>query len=303
MDKNLYIYSYLAGYIEGDGYIGVPKFPGERFMSGRLKYPTIQIAFPTKDLPLAQFFLTIIGKGSLLKKKGVNAYILTFNNKESILFIAKAICNYMRTPKLNSLNELLCYYNLQPVSLTENCLSLDAWLAGFIDADGSFQVRSSNLLFLKKNNFNLLNSPCVSNERGFSEKNKKFSRFSCSFELSQRLMDKSGDPLYPILNKIGIFLKTNVKQTVAQRAKNELRIKTNSLLSNNILLNYLKTYPLLSSKHLDFLDWCQVLKIVEAKNHKLESGKKEIIKLKLKMNNNRTDFNWDHLTSIWGKLI
>lgn len=250
MDKNLYIYSYLAGYIEGDGYIGVPIYPGERFKSGRLKYPTIQISFPTKDLPLAQLFLTIIGEGSLLKKKGVNAYILTFNNKESILFIAKAIRNYMRTPKLNSLNELLRYYNLPPVSLNDNCLSLDAWLAGFIDADGSFQVRSSNILplvceanYLSKRE----KIPCASIE---GSAKKKFSRFSCSFELSQRFLDKSGDTLSPILNKIGIFLKTNVKQT----KRNDLRIKTGSLLSNNILLNYLKTYPLLSSKHLDFLD-------------------------------------------------
>lgn len=268
--------SYIAGYVEGDGYIGIPKYTGERFKSGRIKYPTIQLSFPTKDLPIAQIFLKKIGTGSLIKKKGVNAYILTFNNKESILKIIETIRNYMRTPKINSLNELINYYKLEPAILSKTQLSQDAWLAGFIDADGSFQIRSTS-----------------------KTDKRKYDRLTCSFELSQRKMDKSGDSLNEILQEIGKYLETEVKLT----KRNELRIKTGSLKSNKILKEYLNINPILTSKYLDYLDWSKVLKIIEEKKHKTEDGKKEIINYKSKMNNKRIEYNWNHLTNIWDKLI
>ena len=43
---------YLTGLIEGDGTIIVPKT--ERSENGRLNYPSIQIAFDMRDLPLAR---------------------------------------------------------------------------------------------------------------------------------------------------------------------------------------------------------------------------------------------------------
>jgi hypothetical protein len=42
---------YLTGLIEGDGTIVVPKT--ERSIKGRLNYPSVQIVFHFKDLPLA----------------------------------------------------------------------------------------------------------------------------------------------------------------------------------------------------------------------------------------------------------
>lgn len=44
---------YLAGLIEGDGYIFVPDNPKKRDSKGRLMYPSIQISFSLKDLPFA----------------------------------------------------------------------------------------------------------------------------------------------------------------------------------------------------------------------------------------------------------
>lgn len=117
--------TYLAGYIEGDGYIGAPEFFGERFKSGRLKFPTIQIRFPLKDVPLAQLFLHKIGVGSLLRKKGVNAYVLTINNKESILNIIDRVYPWMRTPKINSLNKIISYYNQDPATCNKPLAKLD----------------------------------------------------------------------------------------------------------------------------------------------------------------------------------
>jgi hypothetical protein len=45
--------------------------------------------------------------GSIRKQKGANAYILTFNSKESILLIVSLINGKMRTPKIEALYRLI----------------------------------------------------------------------------------------------------------------------------------------------------------------------------------------------------
>ena len=84
IEKNKFC-SYLAGLIEGDGTIIVPK--SERSPKGVLNYPSIQIVFHLKDLPLALLIQKNLGHGSLARKKGVNAYILTVNNKLGLLLL------------------------------------------------------------------------------------------------------------------------------------------------------------------------------------------------------------------------
>lgn len=69
--SNTYLSSYVAGLIEGDGTIHVPKT--ERSNKGNLNYPSIQIVFHLKDLPLALLIQKEIGHGSICRKKGVNA--------------------------------------------------------------------------------------------------------------------------------------------------------------------------------------------------------------------------------------
>jgi len=97
--------SYLAGLIEGDGSIIVPKT--ERSLKGKLNYPSIQITFDLRDLPLAIIIQQKLGHGSLQRKKGVNAYILTINNFEGIILIVNIINGYMRTPKIISFHRLI----------------------------------------------------------------------------------------------------------------------------------------------------------------------------------------------------
>lgn len=49
--SNMQFAHYIAGLIEGDGTIHIPK--SERSTKGNLNYPSIQIVFHLKDLPLA----------------------------------------------------------------------------------------------------------------------------------------------------------------------------------------------------------------------------------------------------------
>jgi hypothetical protein len=108
LNKSLFSY-YFTGLIEGDGTIVTPK--ALRSPKGNLNYPAIQIVFHLKDLPLALLVQKELGVGSLSRKKGVNAYILTINSYEGILFIISLINGNMRTPKIHSLNALIDFLN------------------------------------------------------------------------------------------------------------------------------------------------------------------------------------------------
>jgi LAGLIDADG endonuclease len=102
---NLKISSYLSGLIEGDGSIIVPKT--EKLSKGNIHYPSIQMMFHLKDLPLALMIQKEIKNGSLTRKKGVNAYILTINNFDGLILLTSLLNGNMRTPKIYSLYSLI----------------------------------------------------------------------------------------------------------------------------------------------------------------------------------------------------
>lgn len=97
--------SYLAGIIEGDGAIVVPK--QMRSKKGILYYPSIQICFAAKDFPLALMIQKTLAQGSISKRKGQNAYVLSINNNEGVLKVVKLINGHMRTSKWSALNNLI----------------------------------------------------------------------------------------------------------------------------------------------------------------------------------------------------
>lgn len=101
--------SYIAGLIEGDGSIVVPKC--ERSEKGKLNYPSIQKVFQLKDFPLCQVIQKLIGLGTISKKKQSAAYILTINNLEGLLALCRLINGKMRGPKYHQFVLLLSYLN------------------------------------------------------------------------------------------------------------------------------------------------------------------------------------------------
>lgn len=270
---------YLTGLIEGDGTIIVSD--SIRSEKGRLNYPSIQLVFHLKDLPLAMLIQKELGHGSLSKKKGVNAYILTINNIQGLLLIVKLINGKMRTYKIASLNKLIKWLNcryeylcLDLNPLNKELLKDNSWLSGFIEADGHFALRTT--------------------EKG------KYARVECKLEISQRQKDHNNFDNYDFLNEIAIFLLSKVKTIRITSKTPEYRVRTTSLTANLILENYLINYPLFGSKYLDACDWQKAFNIFKEGNHiKDKMINPEILNLKANMNDSRSLFVWDHLQQFY----
>lgn len=273
--------SYITGLIEGDGTIIVPKT--ERSVKGKLNYPSIQIAFDLRDLPLAMIVQKELGYGSISRTKGVNAYRLTVNDKKGLENLVKIINGEFRTVKFNDLNLLIDFLNqrgdscpIEKQQINSEPLQNSSWLSGFIDADGHFFVR------LNKN------------------------KLSSGFDIVQAIRDKKGRSKKEIMERISNLLcpvqggKTvNLKITSKEYCKglDQYIIRFSNLNSNLILIDYLDKFPLFSSKYLNFLDFKYVVNLIRNKTHKKNSLLIENIKKN--MNNNRTVFVWDHLQDFY----
>lgn len=272
---------YLTGLLEGDGTIIVPK--SERSKKGKLNYPSIQIVFHLKDLPLALLIQKNLNHGSISRKKGQNAYVFTINNYEGYILIVNLINGKFRTPKIYALWSLIDWLNnkypninLVKKPLDTSNINSNSWLAGFIEADGHFAVRTT-----------------------LASKDKSM-KLECKFELSQSQIDHEGRNKFYFLNIIAIFLNTVVK-SIRQNSKHpQYRLRTTNLIGNTELSNYLSNFPLFGAKYLDYLDWLEVLNIFKNNKHKNKRLQLDnIISIKSGMNDNRTMFNWDHLQNFY----
>jgi LAGLIDADG endonuclease len=76
-----------------------------------LNYPSIQISFHLKDLPLTLLIQQRLGHGSIIRKKGLNAYVYTINNIEGLLLLIRLLNGKFRTPKIYSLWKLIDWFN------------------------------------------------------------------------------------------------------------------------------------------------------------------------------------------------
>lgn len=138
---------YIAGLIEGDGTIHIPK--SERSTKGNLNYPSIQIVFHLKDLPLALLIQKELGYGSISRKKGLNAYIYTVNNFDGLMLLISLLNGNMKTNKNFAKHRLIDWYNqykgtsIEKKGLNTDPITSNAWLSGFIDSDGHFSLRST----------------------------------------------------------------------------------------------------------------------------------------------------------------
>ena len=257
---------YLAGLIEGDGTIIIPK------KGNNNPALALEICFNSDDFPLASIILSNIGKGSLLKKKGVNAYNLTFKSVESLLKIIHLINGKMRTPKYNQFEKLIIYlntkynYNIQIDTIDTSPALDNYWLSGFIDAEGCFYVRNSK------------------------------NRIDAQFYLEQAVLDYYGNKNIKFLSNLCASANLTQPKLVERLGKGtSIRVRTNSMMENEIIKNYLENFPLFSSKYLNYLDWKEVVNLIKEKKHLLPLYKTHIANIKNNMNSFRKIYDWEHL--------
>ena len=246
--------SYLTGLIEGDGSIVVPKT--ERSSKGKLNYPSIQIVFHLKDFPLALMIQKELKNGSLSRKKGVNAYILTINNYEGLILLTSLMNGNMRTPKIYSLYNLIDWLNLrfEEINIPKKPLNMsplesNAWLSGFTDAEGCFTVS-----FLSNSN-----------------------AFRLRYIISQK-----GDENLPILSHF-ILLFLAGKLEAHSHIYNYSYILSGNKNCYNIY-DYFDKFPLKTKKALSLKLWKEIHLSISQKVHLQSETRKNLIELATKVN-------------------
>lgn len=193
----------------------------------------------------------------------------------------------LRTPKLNKLNVLIDILNQKkglsinkyPVQTRD--FSQDSWLAGFIDADGSFGI---------------INTKKETDESGKTTKKR---RVACRLRIEQRMFDPVTNESYePLFKKIALFLGVSLVVVKRETNKHYFNVTAKSRESINVVKNYLNTYPLFSSKYLDYKDWETVANLILCETHYKEENSDLIEQLKSGMNNNRKNINWTFLDKL-----
>lgn len=126
---------YLAGLIDGAGHFSHKQ--------------QLVIVFHSSDVSLAYYIKKQIGFGSVKKVTNKNAYILILASKEGLEKVINLINGKIRTKnKFSQINQNI-FNNNKYVELknvinfklnTDNLLE-NHWLAGFSDADSSFQIK------------------------------------------------------------------------------------------------------------------------------------------------------------------
>lgn len=283
---------YLAGLFEGDGHIVLSKSIIE---DSKVKNtsPSIAITFVNKDLPLINKLLEKFG-GRLRFKDKENAIVWIIGSHKQLVNMINLLNGYLRTPKIIKFNELIVWlnnkynYNIPIHSPDTSDLNENGWVAGFIDADGGFKVRFTEKLICE-NTSKVLSKGRI--EVRFALEQRK-SLNGYSIEVNNNIYSYEAIMLL-IYSFFG--LSTNLRQSTHNVDKTYFIVEVTSLTKLNLLIQYLKTYPLLTAKRNDYDDWVKVYNLMIDNKHFTDSGKLLIKQIKSNMNRKRGVFNWDHL--------
>lgn len=317
-DNNI-LGSYLAGLIEGDGTISIPK----------KRNPQISIVFHKKDKELAYYLCKILECGNVynLSKNTVNYQIQDLPSIYKILIL---INGYLRTPKyyyyinccefINNyiiknkntnnikIKNIINQINIIDIKpLDQSNINNNAWLSGITDADGNFsisllngtrkRVRPYYRLELKQsyqinNNNNIYKNIIVSNT-----------------ELTKKGKDIINLDYLNIMSKIATYFNVelysrNRELNLKKNNLNEIKIYyTYIIMVSNInknikVIEYFNKYPLLSSKYLDYCKWKEIIEYTNIYGQSSESSYNLGLKIRKNYNKTRTTFNWNHLKNL-----
>ena len=212
-----------------------------------------------------------------------NACVLVVSPVKGLKKIIECINGELRTPKIIQLHNLIDWINKNHSSnivklfIKKGNLDKDSWLTGFIDADGSFSIQHTKL-----------------------ENNAKKRKISCRLRIEQRMYEPiTKNSYFNVLTEVTRFLGCNLKTRKQISTSNEyFSLTASSRKSLSIIIIYFTSFPLYSSKYLDYKDWEEAATLILKKDHYTEQGIIRIDILKDKMNLKRTYFNWDHLNNL-----
>lgn len=273
---------YLAGLIEGDGSIILRK--GDREKTA----PKIVFTFGKNELIMYEKLQKILDTGSIyIEKSGVGRYSIT--NPDAIINVINMVNGKFRTPKITALYKAIDNLNmwrnanLLKLPLDNSNLDSNAWLAGFIDSDGHFSIK-------------------LTGNYGSNDSNTR-GRVQCVFSLNQSELNRvTLESNVPFMTKLAEFFQVNLNYktenspTFKKPAKN-IVFFAQSDRKHYIITTYLTKFPLMTSKHLNYLSFFKGLNYLGKRLNKEEIL--EVQALKNYMNNKRTEFNWDHLNNFY----
>ena len=154
----------------------------------------------------------------------------------------------------------------------------NAWLAGFIDAEGGFKIRWTK-----------------EQKHPVSQKIVTKHRIGVSFVLEQKKAHPlTGESFAPVMQKMCDIFQVPLHER-QHHGKWYWCVEVSGLKKLGVVIKYLESFPLLSSKRLDFEDWKQAYRLLCAGEDVTEKGKAKIWSLKQGMNRQRRVFCWKHL--------
>lgn len=132
--SELHFNQWLAGLIDGDGYLRVSK-------EG---YTSCEITLGAKDSSTLMRIKNVLG-GSVKARSGSKSFRYRLHHKRGMVDLVQRINgeirNTKRIPQLQNLCKILNISYLEPKSLTTD----NAWFAGFFDADGTITAKFHTL--------------------------------------------------------------------------------------------------------------------------------------------------------------
>lgn len=228
---------YLAGLIDG---IGNFSYNAQQLV----------IVFSSSDAFLAYYLKGKLGFGNVRKVKDKNAYLLIISSFDNILYIINLINGKLRTEyRFNQVLDMLSSdnrYKDQNIKFTMD-LSNDFynhWLAGFSDAEASFQIKIIQCI--------TINKPEIRLNLKIDQKSKK------------------------LLIKIKEYLGGNIGY---RKSQDTYYYGSTNLGSARNVIQYFDKYHLQSRKHISYLKWRKVYRLIQDKEHLTEKGWAKILKI------------------------
>uniref|UniRef100_UPI0023F48276 LAGLIDADG homing endonuclease n=1 Tax=Cyathus striatus TaxID=68777 RepID=UPI0023F48276 len=178
---------------------------------------------------------------------------LLIQDIKTLFELTKLINGKMRTPKIEALHRIIDWFNNRPdfenlpkLDVDNSSLGSNAWLSGFLEADGhfysGFNLNSDNVVYSVKSYMRI-------SQRKTYHRESKTNEYTDSYSfIMETIKDFLGVSKIREINRV----KTN------KLTEHAYSVKTNKKESSQVLIKYLEKFPLFSSKYLDFLSWVNI---------------------------------------------